>query len=59
MNIRKEQYGYDPVERILQENHGSSAAQIVEILRQSVMEFVDGVPLGDDMTLVVVKINET
>lgn len=56
MSAAKEQFGYERVEQILHDTCQHSAQDIVNTLHHSVVAFVDGQALDDDMTFVVIKV---
>jgi sigma-B regulation protein RsbU (phosphoserine phosphatase) len=56
-NPKREMYGKDRLKERFRQISDRTPDEIVEILREEVLEFVDGVSLADDFTLVVIKRN--
>jgi len=54
-NPAGEPFGKERVARLIQENAGRSAAEIVQILDACVQEFLGGGPQMDDLTAVIIK----
>ena len=52
-----QQFGYDRLLQIVQQNEGSTATELTQKVRQTVNDFTQGAILEDDITLVVCKIN--
>ncbi|HJS19017.1 MAG TPA: PP2C family protein-serine/threonine phosphatase [Anaerolineales bacterium] len=52
-----EQFGYDRLLDIVQQNAGSSASQLIQNIRQALNDFTQGSLLADDITLVICKVN--
>jgi sigma-B regulation protein RsbU (phosphoserine phosphatase) len=51
-----QQYGYDRLAEIVQQNDGLPANELVQKIRQSLSEFTQGNLLADDITLIVCKV---
>ncbi len=51
-----EQFGYDRLAEIVQQNEGLPANELTQKIRQAVNEFTQGSLLADDITLVVCKV---
>ena len=51
-NPKKEEYGYDRLERVIKNNFGNS--NLKEIILSDIDKFVSGAPQHDDMTFVSV-----
>ena len=54
-NMEGEEFGEDRLERILVDNRGASAGQLVETINAELERFVNGAPPADDITIVVAR----
>ncbi len=54
-NERMEHFGYDRIGKVVQESCDRSATEIMRLLRTSVEMFANGVPHEDDLTIIVLK----
>jgi len=50
-------YGADRLTDVVTSNHGKSARQIHNLIFEDIERFVGKVPQGDDMTLIVGRLN--
>jgi serine phosphatase RsbU (regulator of sigma subunit) len=55
MNPAYEEYGSDRLKEVFQEAVHLPAAEIVNTIRRSVLEFTEGSPQSDDLTILVLK----
>jgi sigma-B regulation protein RsbU (phosphoserine phosphatase) len=56
MNPRKEIYGMRRLMRIVQQNHKTSSEDIINAIYSDILIFLDGAPLSDDLTLIVISV---
>lgn len=54
-NSKKQEFGFNRIEKALKEHRGLSAGEIEKELYSSVMEFVKDTPQHDDLTYIVIK----
>jgi sigma-B regulation protein RsbU (phosphoserine phosphatase) len=54
---QNEQFGYDRLLEVVQQNEGLHATELVQRMRQALNDFTQGALLADDVTLVVCKVN--
>jgi len=54
-NPEREQYGIDRAGELVREHRARPAAEIIDIIYRSVLEFGGGTPQADDLTAVIVK----
>lgn len=54
-NRKNEMYGYDRLERVINENRTRSAAQLADAIKDDFSRFLGGQPHSDDLTLIVVR----
>ncbi len=54
-DAEKEQFGYERIGKVVQENSGKSAAEILRALEEAVENFSFGTPRDDDRTIIVLK----
>lgn len=52
-----DQFGYDRLVEIVQQNEGASAGELTHSVRQALNDFTQGSQLADDITLVVCKVS--
>ena len=57
LNMQEEEFGEDRFIEVLRQNRTQPAATIVEAVNKALLEFADGAPPADDITLVVAKRN--
>ena len=57
MDSMEQEYGEKRLQRVVQENHQNSAAELIEKIVASVREFAGATEQSDDMTIMVVKRN--
>ncbi len=55
-NKDKEQFGMNRIKGLLKEFHVYDPASIQEIISYSFLEFLEGEPPGDDVTMIIIKI---
>ncbi len=58
MNAKHEEWGLEPLARAMAAGRERSPAQISDIVRERVLRFVGQMPQYDDMTLMVIKVDE-
>lgn len=58
-NEKKEQFGYENIEKVICENSGKSATEILESLLTACEDFSNSVPFEDDRTVIVLKRNDS
>ncbi|MDZ7335221.1 MAG: PP2C family protein-serine/threonine phosphatase [candidate division KSB1 bacterium] len=56
MNDKKEEFGEERLQRLIQENSFSSAQRMIDFIKENVIQFVGDAPQHDDMTMLVVRI---
>ena len=55
-NKKGEDFGESNVLKVIQENRDLTAAEIVQALFNATKAFIEGAPLTDDWTLVILKV---
>lgn len=58
LNMDKEQFGHERLAALFARNMNLTMPDILQVVRETVNEFSDRVPLADDATLVALKISE-
>ena len=56
MNPKKEIYGMRRLMRIVQQNYKTSSEDIIHAIYSDILVFLDGAPLSDDLTLIVISV---
>jgi sigma-B regulation protein RsbU (phosphoserine phosphatase) len=51
-----QEFGYDRLAEIVQQNDGLPANELVQKIRQALNEFTQGILLADDITIIVCKV---
>ncbi|MEZ7891925.1 MAG: SpoIIE family protein phosphatase [Candidatus Wallbacteria bacterium] len=59
MNVNDEMFGYEKMCEIVHENKFKNAADIKEAIMKQMQEFVGDAPQYDDLTLIVIKIDDS
>ncbi|MBI1880475.1 MAG: serine/threonine-protein phosphatase, partial [Chloroflexi bacterium] len=59
MNAAEEQFGQDRLASLVRREANSSAKELVQALRQELQVFTNGLPLADDTTIVVGRMDGT
>lgn len=54
-NAKNEEFGDERIGELIRLNHKKSAAQLKELLIDSILKFLDGNNLADDLTMVLIK----
>lgn len=57
MNNEQEQFGMQRIESLIKENHMHDSASILDTISASFLNFLQGEPLYDDVTMIVLKID--
>ena len=55
-NVANEEYGDEQLRRLIETNAKKTAAELKEIVIDSILSFLDGQSLSDDLTLLLVKL---
>jgi sigma-B regulation protein RsbU (phosphoserine phosphatase) len=58
LNMNREQFGHERLAELFARNTNLTMPDILQVVRQTVNEFSDRVPLADDATLVALKISD-
>ena len=56
LNTQREIFGMRRLMRVVQQNHKTDSEELVNAIYSSMLEFTDGAPQSDDLTLIVIKV---
>ena len=56
MNSKRQIFGLRRLMQVIQQNHKVSSEELIDAIYSSILNFLDGSPQGDDLTLIVIKV---
>ena len=56
LNTKREIFGMRRLMRVVQQNHKIDSEELINTIYSDMLEFTDGAPQSDDLTLIVIKV---